>query len=1836
MKRLRKMKRVVAVLLACCMCVGGRLPVTAENNTDVDSYEVEQELLGDSETKVSNLPSGDNDLMFITLAEDTNFRWNANDSAGQNSVIHLDDYSGKNCYFRFHALSDGYYGIKCVDEAASENDGDETGRYVDIDGKSTDSGAKLHLFEDDDDEVNDKNPHRWFAFYYVKTDEYGNKYYYIQNKKSGLWVGYEDSENDGPTVGDKLIQTTEANRKLWIITNGVVPKSGNEYEEMIAFKEGSATVRDEGAFIEIFQEGTINTINRAWDTTIDGTFLHLYEMGTSSKWLIKWDEAHSAYKIYAVKRSVADIDLHMDLNQPIETTPSLNEIITDQVWDLADETSTMIHLWGDDTTAYNKHTNKLWRFIKQSDGTYKIQNARTGQYVEGIPDIDTAHVYKLYTSAGGTKFEIYPIAGTDTDVNFNYATDWMADIPNDVLLSTVNIPGSHDTGTAAIVEDFTAGYSITQCQKYYYGEQLNAGIRAFDVRCDAKSDTASLSEVNIVHGGSVWKCFDRDGSDLKLQDILDDSVRFLKNHPSETIVMMVKPDAGSVEGLAHALNSFVTDEDTKDYVYDKSDIPSMGEARGKIVFIWRFDAGSYYSSLGFGLNLSNWDDFSYKDFTGTVKIYDQDNITVNVQDAFNVDADDKKIYIEDAIRESIGVPWAEPVDQDAWIFNYTSCASGLPHQLTEEINPWLYEDCMNNGDGYIDYRRLGIVMLNYVDNPMAKLIYETNNENTDYYVPKVTAPTSVTLTHGDPLEEAVLSGGTGNGTWSFEDGSYIPSQSDYDNHEKYTMIFTPADSRYKSVTAEVQITNYLPKAINAEVDDKEMTYGDPIPELTYSIDESQFVGCENTGLISTELEIESPEYTTSGNLKAGTYTIKATAHSVCYDVTFTTGTLKVKPKTLGIEWSDTSNLVYTGSPVNVTATITGVLSGDDCVASVTGGNATEPSWDGDPDHTPNTYTATAVLSGADSGNYCLPEDEDSMDYYIRRNDPDDYSFPTKAVLTYGQTLSEATLIGASGEGEFVFVSVDESDHWTNINDTKPAAGDYSYRMLYKPVDSDIEHGVLSTQQIQVVVSKKPITVRAEAKTKTYGDVTPALTYTFDETQLVEGDTRESLGLTLSAGNGDNQFCNAGKYWIKKSSACTSANYDVTVIPSYLTVSKKEAEITWNGSVEYTYNGNPVDVTATVSNVTGGDPCEVKVIGGKRTDAGSYKAVAVSLSNGNYVFKSEEANRIFAYEIKKADPTVTFPTAASITYGEELDEVVFTGESSSVPGEFELEEPGRLLTVADSGSRYNISFVPKDTKNYNTITAAEGLAVTVHPKTVTVYADRKTKIYGQKTPALTWHLNESELVGADSADEFDFTLTAGEGENQNCDVGGYPISFTATTRQNSNYAIEFKKGVLIVDPRMAEIQWNPHYNIVVGGSGPSAKVTNLVDGDDCTVVVECDGTDTPSWTTGSETLKDLKIFNAEVAGLAGADCYNYTLPEDDMTIQYLVRRQDSDDFYMPKEAIVTYGKKLSDARLILACGDGTFTFVDDSSLHKDIGDTVPDAGEYTYTIKFTPTDTNKKPEYAQITVLVRKKNVKVTALTSEKTYGDTTELDFELDESQLAFDDTKEDLKLTLTAVSQSGEDGDRVNSPVGAYEIGLKECGNENYNVTVESAWLYISPKAVSVVWPGGSNYSYTGSPVNVIAKAQGVLEGEQCDVKVANGNRVEIGTYYAYAYGLSNSNYFLPKDYSMRIKEYTILEASGNGDGANTDNGGSTDPNNGDSTKPDNGSGTGTNNGSGTGTNNGSGADTCDGNVTNDGKADAPNTADPTNMTFVLLMMLFAVLSGATSMMMMRRKRRM
>ena len=120
--------------------------------------------------------------------------------------------------------SNEWYGIKHIKV-------DGTDRFADVDGKSKNNGAVLHLWESSDSKVKGNN-HRQFAFYYIGNDANGNARYYIKNRNSGKWIGYEGKLNNN---NPKIIQTDEKNRKVWLITKSVVPFTGKESQVPVSY-----------------------------------------------------------------------------------------------------------------------------------------------------------------------------------------------------------------------------------------------------------------------------------------------------------------------------------------------------------------------------------------------------------------------------------------------------------------------------------------------------------------------------------------------------------------------------------------------------------------------------------------------------------------------------------------------------------------------------------------------------------------------------------------------------------------------------------------------------------------------------------------------------------------------------------------------------------------------------------------------------------------------------------------------------------------------------------------------------------------------------------------------------------------------------------------------------------------------------------------------------------------------------------------------------------------------------------------------------------------------------------------------------------------------------------------------------------------------------------------------------------------------------------------------------------------------------------------------------------------------------------------------------------------
>lgn len=1316
---MKTIKRIMAALICMMIALTG-IPFSVKAADSSGSMSTEMET---------------NSELFITLEENKDYRWNVNDNAGKNSVVHLDSSEGNNCRFRLDHIENEWYGIKHIKV-------DGTDRFADVDGKSKDSGAVLHLWESSDSEVKGNN-HRQFAFYYIGNDANGNARYYIKNRNSGKWIGYEGKLNNN---NPKIIQTDESNRKVWLITKSVVPLTGKESQVL---KE-----EDKSVICEIHEAGKLDALNRASNIAVPGSCPTFQVMGITSKWKLKWIPEYHAYQIDAVSDGESTTNLSLDV-----------EGESGKLW-------ASVNIWTTEKFDRNQNTSQLWRFFKQKDGTYKIQNARTGWYIEN-------RVPSLVFGKEGMNVELSILAGNTAETAYSYANEWMAGIPDEALLSSINIPATHDTGTAGVVEDLVPSVSITSCQNLYYDEQLNMGARSFDIRANATKDDASAADVKIVHGGELWQCQEKNGNDLTLQSILNTSLGFLEKHKSETVILTVKPDAGSTIGLEHAVAEFI--EKNKDKVYSGGDIPSMKEARGKIIFLRRFNLTKNYDSSverAMGFNLTNWDDIKYKDYKYAYKLYDDGKNHVYIQDAYNTYGSEKWPYILETMKQTTGQDTSHPIEYNSWVFNYTSCSQGAPLGLTQEINPRLFKD----EDNCIDNRFLGTVMLNFIDEPMSRLIYETNSNM--IFEPKLPTP-EVEVEYGQTLAEATLKGieNAPAGTWKFEDAAHVVTDQEVADQTKFELTFLPADNKkYKTVTMWVPVkTVNKSEVITAYLGYEEISYGET-PKMSYVVAPTETLSADEVeelfANVTDEMRIQETGQSLNETIDAGSYKIDC-------------------PETVG------------GFKVN---------------------------W-----------------------------------IHLKEYDLD--INPVNTMETTGSKSSTAE-------------------------------------------NTTFENGAVSSAQ--------RIIVRAEKKTKTYGDeLTSAdLTFTISDSEkakLLPGDTVESLGLTLKATtiepedvltgsitdeDGDDilgAYGNAGRYVILKDNA-TNTNYDVVVLPAFLNVSPKEAEIEWNAAAQYTYTGNACGIEANVKadSLLEKDSCAIKkLLNADHTEVGNYKALAIGLTNENYIFSGTNRVHVWEYEILQADPEVTFP-AAEVIYGDSLKKATLSGQSGE--GVFRFADDTTMLTVAEDQSEQEMIFTPAN-PNYKTVTS--NISVTVKPRSITIRPDRMEKEYGQTITEYTWSISDGSLAGDDQLEDLkiNVTLTAGDAEKETCEVGTYEITEKApTTVENQNYAVTFEPGILIVQPKPVDVVWNTDGTIIYTGKevNVTAELSGVLFKDECKAVVE-DG-------NAVEPGK----YTASIVGLTGEQCYNYVLHGEDTDYQIdyqIVKKEETKNPTDSKETPTgTAGKK----------------------------------------------------------------------------------------------------------------------------------------------------------------------------------------------------------------------------------------------------------------------------------------------------------------------------------------
>lgn len=151
-----------------------------------------------------------------------------------------------------------------------------------------------------------------------------------------------------------------------------------------------------------------------------------------------------------------------------------------------------------------------------------------------------------------------------------FGKDWMSLLDDNVKLSSISMPGSHDTGSRY-------GGMYVATQSWSIQDQLESGIRFFDIRC--RRDGSKFS----IYHGFVYQHIDFD-------HVLETVKSFLESHPSETLLMRVKEECKAKDNSEAFSN--IWDRYMKEDGYCSimarnvgSSMPTLASVRGKVVVL---------------------------------------------------------------------------------------------------------------------------------------------------------------------------------------------------------------------------------------------------------------------------------------------------------------------------------------------------------------------------------------------------------------------------------------------------------------------------------------------------------------------------------------------------------------------------------------------------------------------------------------------------------------------------------------------------------------------------------------------------------------------------------------------------------------------------------------------------------------------------------------------------------------------------------------------------------------------------------------------------------------------------------------------------------------------------------------------------------------------------------------------------------------------------------------------------------------------------------------------------------------------------------------------------
>ena len=270
-----------------------------------------------------------------------------------------------------------------------------------------------------------------------------------------------------------------------------------------------------------------------------------------------------------------------------------------------------------------KQTSGLTITVKTTDGNYYTKSSSNAV---GTSDANADYLASVSGTSGTACKPYYKkySFGTTSSAKTNR---WMAMIPGSTYFSMLSTPGSHDSATSSVSSSLS---SYAKCQSETIAQQLENGVRAFDLRPQyCSSSTITADNLTIYHGSY--------STNVLYKDAIATIVDFLQKNPTEiiSIIMMKESASGNdqTSTMVSVINSIHSTYSSYFKVLDHS-YYTLNDYRGKIFYGCR-----PAQDITGAVRVTNWpDDNSVTDYSVGVG----GTCYASVEDAYNTKDNSKK------------------------------------------------------------------------------------------------------------------------------------------------------------------------------------------------------------------------------------------------------------------------------------------------------------------------------------------------------------------------------------------------------------------------------------------------------------------------------------------------------------------------------------------------------------------------------------------------------------------------------------------------------------------------------------------------------------------------------------------------------------------------------------------------------------------------------------------------------------------------------------------------------------------------------------------------------------------------------------------------------------------------------------------------------------------------------------------------------------------------------------------------------------------------------------------------------------------------------------------